>query len=478
MHIERIELCNFRNFSNVHEFQLEKINLISGQIGVGKSTLGRIAITFALYGDSEVTLSSLVNRSAKASWVALIIEDKNDVIYIKRSIPSKLEISLNDVNVLEGSTNTEKEAWIKNRFGDLNHFKKFRMIDLRQGVNLLEEGKTALRKTLLSMHEDMFNHVRTKLLDKKNTIERFNLDSVVVYKHFPSVKRLEVLNASLKELMQAQADYDNEVKANERTKYQAVSKLGEIRNKGRECSSKLQHLQTNSFCPTCKQQIIVDKRDAMIAELQKQVESLNKEMIVFANKEKELSAKTQELRDTYRDQDNYRQHIQELIFKLTTRLKQKDYKYTNKDVLVVSNAIKELDKFFSYYIVACVKNLEPIINEVIEKIGFEVYFNTDKKGDFTLSIMKSGQEYDYKELSSGQRLLITIAFQIALLLDNGETGVIIADEGFSNFDEITMRLVYDLFNDLPFQLISIVHRFDNPDEFINIINLNKYFGDK
>lgn len=478
MFIQEIEVSNFRNFKEHHSFEFEKINLISGPIGVGKSTLGRIAITFVLFGDAEVVLSSLVNRSCEKGWASLLIEDNNDIIYIKRSIPSKLFIKMNDEEVLEGSTNTEKEAWIKNRFGDLNHFKKFRMIDLRQGVNLLEEGKTALRKTLLSMHEDIFNAVRTKLLERKNIVEKYNLDSVVVYKHYPSSKRLEVLNATLQELVKAQREYDNEVRANDKIKYQAVSKIGEIRTKGKECSSKLQHLQTNSFCPTCKQQIIVDKRDSMIADFTSQLESLNKDMLLYSAKEKEASSKTEELRSVYKEQEAYRQHITELIFRLTTRLKQKDFKFTNKDVLIVSNAVKELDKFFSYYIVACVKNLEPIINEVIDKIGFEIYFKIDKKGDFNLSILKKGEEYDYKDLSSGQRLLITIAFQIALLLDNGESGVIIADEGFSNFDEATMRLVYDFFNDLPFQLISIVHRFDSPDEFINIINLSKYFGEK
>ncbi len=477
MFIQEVELSGFRNFKEHHQFQFEKINLISGHIGVGKSTLGRIAITFVLYADSEVVLSSLINRSCDKAWASLLIEDKNDMIYIKRSIPSKLYITENDIEILPESTNTEKENWIKNRFGDLQHFKKFRMIDLRQGVNLLEEGKTALRKTLLSMHEDIFNVVRLKLLDKKNTVEKYNLDSVVVYKHFPSVKRLAVLNASLQELIKSQQAYDNEVRNNDRLRYGATSKLSEIRTKGKECSSKLQHLETNTFCPTCKQQIIVDKREAMVSELRTQLENLNKEMIVHASKEKEVNAKTEELRSAYKEQDQYRQHINELVFRLSTRIKQKDFKFTNKDVLVVSNAIKELDKFFSFYIISCVKNLEPIVNEVIDKIGFEIYFKIDKKGDFNLSILKKGEEYDYKDLSSGQRLLITIAFQIALLLDNGESGVIIADEGFSNFDEETMRLVYDFFNDLPFQLVSIVHRFDSPDEFINIINLNKYFGE-
>jgi len=138
---------------------------------------------------------------------------------------------------------------------------------------------------------------------------------------------------------------------------------------------------------------------------------------------------------------------------------------------MMKTAIEALDSFCNYYLTEWIKTLEPIINNVIKKIGFTVSFLLDEKGDLDIVLNKDGYNYLYKELSTGQRLVFTIGFQLALLLERGESGLVIADEGFSSLDEETLTHIVELFNDLPFQLVMMLHRYDNPPEGIHIIKL-------
>jgi energy-coupling factor transporter ATP-binding protein EcfA2 len=120
-----------------------------------------------------------------------------------------------------------------------------------------------------------------------------------------------------------------------------------------------------------------------------------------------------------------------------------------------------------------VKNLEPIINSVISRINFRILFAIDNKNNLDFILYKDNEEFQYKDLSSGQRLILTIAFQVALLLEKGDVGFIVADEGFSVLDDEAIKLLYELFETLPFQLISIIHRVDNIGENVNVIRLDK-----
>jgi len=158
-------------------------------------------------------------------------------------------------------------------------------------------------------------------------------------------------------------------------------------------------------------------------------------------------------------------------FELETRIKQKDYKWSDKDVLVVKEAVKELEKFCHNYITNWVQVLEPIINNIINNIGFSIKFSLNDQGNLDLLLAKNNQEYGYKDLSTGQKLILTVAFQIALLMERGEEGLIVADEGFSSLDEKNLNLIFDLFKNLPFQLICVIHRLPNVPEGANVIKL-------
>lgn len=474
MIIKRVQLLNFRNFEGLHSFFFDKLNLIVGKNGAGKSSLSRIAITFVLFGDSEVSLSSLPTKGVGEGWASLLIEDKGDEIYIQREVPTKLHVTLNGQEVLPESTNVEKQKWIEARFNDLHYFRKFRMIDLRLGLNLLEEGKTALRKTIINLNEGFLNNVKDRLQKKKTLYDKFNKDTAVVFSHYPSAKRVALLESKSKEIANDKNEIQKEISDLEKDFHNISNQLGFKTNVYREATAKVSRLKSEkNQCPTCKQVIPRDFYEGLIAECEKTIDIATKECSVLNEEGLSQRSAIEHSKEIYKKYFEKLDKINKLRLKLETRLKQKDYKYSTKDVLLVSNAIKELDKFYSFYIVQTVQNLEPIINDIIAKANFELKFRLDTKGDFDIVLLRDGAEFSYKDLSNGQRLLLTIAFQIALLLEKGDSGLIVADEGFSSLDNETILLVFELFRDLPLQLISIIHRFEEPVENVNIINLGE-----
>jgi wobble nucleotide-excising tRNase len=165
--------------------------------------------------------------------------------------------------------------------------------------------------------------------------------------------------------------------------------------------------------------------------------------------------------------------LHELKMKLQSRIQLKDYKYTDKDVLVAKTAIDELDHLSTYYLTESVKILEPIINDVLIKIGFKVNFVINDKDKFTISLQREGVEYKYKDLSCGEKTLLQIAFKLALLLEKGESGIVITDEGLGSLDVNNLLHVIGLFESLPFQLFLILHNAPELPETVQMITLDK-----
>jgi ABC-type molybdenum transport system ATPase subunit/photorepair protein PhrA len=58
-------------------------------------------------------------------------------------------------------------------------------------------------------------------------------------------------------------------------------------------------------------------------------------------------------------------------------------------------------------------------------------------------------------------------------MERGESGLVIADEGFSSLDADNLKMVLDVFKNLPFQLLCVVHRLNDIPDNVNIINLGE-----
>jgi DNA repair exonuclease SbcCD ATPase subunit len=166
--------------------------------------------------------------------------------------------------------------------------------------------------------------------------------------------------------------------------------------------------------------------------------------------------------------------ITRAIEKIQNRFKLQDYyKYTNKDVAIVQKALQELDNLSSYYLTESLKIFEPIINSILNKINFNVKFKINDKNKFDIALDKDGTEYSYDDLSEGQKLLVQIAFKLALLLERGEEGIVIADEGLSSLDFDNLDHVLTIFKNLPYQLFIVLHNLETVPVDVQIIDLKK-----
>ncbi len=461
MNLKKIILNDFKCFSGKNTFYFEKLNLIDGANGKGKTTLGKDSLLFALHGYNDQSLDKLVTKGKKKCSVDIVFDNMT----ITRECPTKLTIE-----GLEFANNRETQKHLNKTFKDIDYFRKFRMLDLTQGINILEAGKTALTKTLLKFHQDYFNKIRVNLQAKKREREIYNKDSIV-YKYFPSEKRLNILNIAILDITERIYSLDGDIR-NALQEHREVSIKESKKEQSRHsCRTAKENIMKDSKCPTCKRLMDKNLKVAMLNDINTELKELNEAIINLLPKVKDSKDLYNYLNNLKNDIIKDKAKLSNLRLKLETRIKQKEYKWTNKDILILKKAIEELDKFTSYYITEWIKVLEPIINNIINRIGFYINFIISSKGTLDISLTKDNKEYTYKDLSSGQKLIITIAFQIALLLEKGEEGLIVADEGFSSLDSENLNYVLELFKTLPFQLICMLHRVDNVPDGINIIRL-------
>lgn len=473
MWIKVIKTSNFGGFSGDKEFLLlDKINFIKGKNGTGKTTLSLLAPLFAIYGYSPKNLEQVPTRGTNKCAVEIQLDHNGKEYIITREYPSKLTV-LEDGIPLTQTTTKEKDKYLESIFGSLDYFKKFRTIDKDEGINIVEEGKTQLRKTLFSIHENFFNSIRLKLQENKRKKEIYNKDALV-YKHFPSPKRLKILADSLLDLYEKEHDIENQINQAKKDLENTSRIIGNVEGtKSYIVNRKYKTSELQNICPTCSQTISSDIKKSLIEDLVKELDKLEIElarMDVLFNDQKDVYDILNNLRSKHLDKI---QKLDVLRVKLNTSLKQAEYKYTEKDVLIVKQAIEELDKFSSSYLTDYIKNLEPIINSILNKIGFSINFELDAKGNFDFVLYKDETKYYRDDLSTGQKLILQIAFKLAILLERGEGGIIIADEGMSSLDRDNLLYIIDIFSNFNFQLIFVIHNVEDLPPYVKPINLDE-----
>lgn len=471
MIIRRIKLKNFRNFSEYDQF-FEPISFVKGLNGTGKTTLALKSILFCLWGYSDTPLSDLPTRNiAKSCTVEIELIHNQKGYRIVRSYPTKLQVFENN-ELMKFTNNKDAQDYINKTFGDRNNFQKFHIIDSNIGANFLEEGQVGLKKVLFSNSDELFNEIREKLNKVKYDREMYNKDKLMTSPHCPSEVRVEILEMGVQGLENKLQKTKSELAPIEQDYIGMTSKKAKTEGDNVYWRKRKKQIEENKSCYACKRGLSNDKQKEMIDEIEGKIENLEISMQILLPE----IEKRKELLDTSRKQTEQittkLYGLKTLISKLETRIKQKEYKYTNKDVLIVKKAIEELDRLSSYYISESLKILEPIINNIVSKIGFEVKFTINEKGRFAIELQKDTISYKYKDLSTGQKLVLQIAFKLALLLERNETGLIIADEGLSSLDENNLLHVISIFDNLPFQLFMVLHNAPELPESIKIIDLD------
>lgn len=470
MIIKKIKLKNFKCFDNA-EFDFSKINLIQGQNGSGKSSLALESVLFCLYGYNENSLRDLIQKGKKSCTVAIQIIKNKNLYNIVRTYPTSLKISINN-EWQKLSSNTEGQSLINNVFGDRQLFQKFRLIDNSAGINILEQGKTSLRKTLLSVNEDFLNNIRTNLNNKKSHRQQYNKDNNPgLFTHYPSQTRLSLLNARISDIEPEIRGLYNNFNESNREIRALHSDKGKLENSKSYYKSQRDKVYQNNACPTCDRKLNEEKKNMLLKDYNQRILSINSKLENLQNNILEESEVLEHIRISKDNLEKRRNKLNTLVTKLKSRIKAKAYKYTSKDVLIIKKAIEELDKFHSYFIREWLSSLLPILNSVTEKIGFTVDFIITDKGAFDIELEKDGQKFTYKNLSEGQKLIVSIAFKLAILMEKGESGLITADEGFSSLDQTNLNYVFELFNNFPYQLTCVIHRLEETPKEINKIEL-------
>jgi len=479
MVIKKLELYNFKQFVKAHEFLFSKVNFVRGKNGVGKSNLTRKAIEFLLYGytGKEKLTEQPTQGVSKSCWVEGEFKHQEDVIIIRRAYPTKLTVHVNGEDIGKEWTTRAKEDYLKKTFKDITYFKQFRIADsYDKESNFLEQGEKVIKKILLSVSAEKINSIRQRSLDIKREMEKYNKDNSLIYIHFPSNKRLKVLQEGLDIAIKKEAKIEAEIDRIMGIKERYRSKLGEIKG---ELSVKKRHLSNAKKypnCYACKQTIPEEQRRKSIVEKTAEAKRLiaeGNEIIPKIRKANESLEKGDKLSDKYAKQQ---ERIRHCINRLEVRLQQGDYKYTNKDVEIAKKSIQYLDVFISHYLVNRISVLEPIINSVLSKINHTVKFEVNDKGKFDMILTDDkNRNWKYYQLSSGQELLLQIALKFALLIERGEEGLIIADEGLGSLDDDNLLHIIKLVETLPFQLLFILHRFEQIPKGITVIDLNEYF---
>jgi DNA repair exonuclease SbcCD ATPase subunit len=476
MQFRTIKLINYRQFEGEHIYSFSKLNLLKGRNGIGKSNLSLFAPLFCIYGyTGNQTLAELSTKGkSKECSVEIEFDHKGETFIITRSYPTTIKIIRNGNEILLANNNLKQE-YLNNLFGNVEYFRKFRMVDNtfgNKGSNFLEEGKVSLNKILLSLNQEVFNNIRKRLNEKKNEREKYNVNKINLYKHYPSSKRLKILNESLIELQEYLIELDKQIRAIDINIVKLERDKAQKENSVSFFNTQMERLEKYDICPSCQQTIPPNHKNTILTDLRSKIgvllggiDGLKLDLI------SENEIKDNILIDDRNKVLKTKEKIYNLKVILENRIKQKDFIYGDKDVLVIKSAIDELDKFYSSYITEWVKVLEPIINSVISKIGHRIEFKLDEKGQFDIVLHRGGQEWQYQDLSNGQKTVLSIAFKMALLLEQNDEGVIVADEGFGSLDMDNLNHIFDLFESMPFQLVCILHRYDEVSERMNIINL-------
>ncbi|RLI00841.1 hypothetical protein DRO38_05855, partial [Candidatus Bathyarchaeota archaeon] len=391
---------------------------------------------------------------------------------ITRKYPTSITIIENGEE-LKFKTSVEAQKFLNELFGDINYFKRFRMIDNSIGINFLEEGPQALKKILFSNSDEIFNRVKDRLNEMKKNREIYNKDKAVIYKISPSEKRLDFLNQSIIKVNQELAELKSEDQKLYREVFNKSNSKGQIEGQLKTAKWQKEQSEKSTHCYACKQPLLEETKKGMIVAKINEIKELEKNLkeVIEENEEiNEIRATFQEPIENITARAN---KLKTLIMKLEGRLKQKDYIYTQRDVEVVKVALRELDALSTRYLAESLKILEPIINSVLEKIKYQVEFDVNDKGKFSITLYKEGVKYTYKDLSSGERLLLQIAFKLAILLEKDENGLILTDEGLSNLDQTNLLHVLDIFSNYPFQLVMVLHRCENLPSDVKIIDLGE-----
>ena len=539
-----------------------KSTLIVGENGAGKSTM-LDAICFALYGKAfrKISKPQLINSiNQKGLLVELVFNIGAKEYLIRRGIkPNVFEIWCDDVLINQDASARDYQAYLEENILKLNYksfgqvvvlgsstFVPFMQLPAKHRREVVEDlldiqifttMNTLLRERILE-NKDSINEIKYKIDLLQNKIEsaKSHNDSIRKMRE----KEVSKLKEKLREqivLIENEQEAINEIQKeigslNESIsdKTQTKKKQKELEKIDAELSSKLVKLQkdiqfyeNHDNCPTCKQGIEHDFKDATISDtfkkikeiqegrekIQSRLDDIETRISKIDTIENQISEKNLEMSEhnaSYRmamdvcksirkDLGEAEKEVEEITNKTIENLKSELKELHNEQIQLFDQ--KELFGTVSSMLrdggikTRIVKQYVPIMNKLINKylaaMDFFVQFELDENFDETIK-SRFRDVFSYDSFSEGEKLRINLALlftwrAVSKLRNSVSTNLLIMDEimdsslDSAGTDEF-LKIINDLTSDSNIFIIShkgdqLYEKFDSVLRFQKVKNFSQ-----
>jgi len=123
------------------------------------------------------------------------------------------------------------------------------------------------------------------------------------------------------------------------------------------------------------------------------------------------------------------------------------------------------NKFEEYVISHTIQNLEALINSYLSYLTDIsckiIYEHSGKAGKILIKIYRNNSEFLFQQLSSGEKMLVSYAFKLAINTFDYKDTILFIDEGLSRLDKNNRNKLLTMLQQAPFNQIFLISHDDN-----------------
>jgi len=453
--------------------------------GIGKSAV-KEAILFALYGKTKVTLSDLIRKlpiQADECKVILTIQVDNKVIDIIRSYKTttRLVIKVNGKE-LDFSKLKNKKNYIENLIGmDYDTCVNFSIFDSIRFDDLSSLSSQEIKRLLqfLFNHNkftEIYSSLKTKLSNKQSLLQNVKK----IQYHYYSDKRLQLIINGYKSTTNLISNTQKKIRVLDNLKYTIGKKIASYETVIDKNNRMINWISNKEYCPTCSNKL--DNKTKIFNKYQSEINQAKQKIGLLENRLTKVE------QGKYSNQETVTQESKKQLRLLDKKNKLILAAKKNEDITSIEASIRKynksvdiLKKFESYVMQHYLQYLEQVINQYLSKLtDIQCNISFLKQGSlmtrsfdkFSLKLYRSGAEYPYMLLSSGERMLVAYAFKLAINTLVFKDTFLFIDEGLNRLDKVNRYKLLNMLKNSPFNQIFIISH-DEPFKEIPLLYIEK-----
>ena len=433
--------------------------------GAGKSAIGE-ALLFCLFGRSRTTLQNLIRKGKSFCAVGLVFEKDNDIYEINRRFDKSttLRIVKND-KTIQFHRISQAQSYINDVLGmNYDSFVNFSIFDVLRFEDLSSLSLADFRKLLRTVFNfESFESTLNKLkIDIKSAEQSLSL--IPTANHYYSTKRLYVLQKAIKSIKRYKDILDRRQRKLLRLIRAYESELSKYNTIIERNNNKIKWLMNKDTCPTCFKPL--DNKVDILNRYQQEINDCQQKAQELSNK----IATAQKLIDIIKEKY---EKLSDKLFKLNKReyeltSAEKYHKSTESIKQKIDNlkVLYELtNKFEEYVISHTIQNLEALINSYLSYLTDIsckiIYEHSGKAGKILIKIYRNNSEFLFQQLSSGEKMLVSYAFKLAINTFDYKDTILFIDEGLSRLDKNNRNKLLTMLQQAPFNQIFLISHDDN-----------------